>query len=332
MAKARSASAFCRSIAASDTERRQGENVPNNRRLAMLTLFAVAALLPITAASQTKLNLGVGVGSDFITAFVAKDEGFFEKHGLDVALSTVVNSALMPAALVGGTVQIAILTGPNIVLANDGGLDLVAVAGIARIQTTNPRSNLVTRAALKISMPEDLRGKKIGIPGINSSLDLIFKKWLLDRHVPPSEVTEVEAPFAQMTDMLRGGQLDGALPVEPALSRIVDSGAAVKTFAVQSDVNPDFLASFWAATRDWATQNRATILAYRAALADAWEFIKEHPDEVDAIEKRHLGYVDPHGPTIALDLKPIDFQFWIDLCRQVGVLRQPVDATTIVFD
>ena len=57
-----------------------------------------------------------------------------------------------------------------------------------------------------------------------------------------------------------------------------------------------------------------------------------HPDEVNAIEKKHLGYVDPHGPTIALDLKPIDFQFWVDVCRQVGVLHQPVDAAKIIFE
>lgn len=301
-------------------------------------LFVASALLvgvlagpPGASSAATKFNLGVGVSSDFITAYVAKDEGFFDKHDLDVTVSTVVNSALMPAALVGGTMQIAILTGPNILLANDGGLDLVAVGGIARIQKTNPRSNLVTRAELKISKPEDLKGRKIGVPGINSSLDLVFKKWLLDRNVQPSQVTTVETPFAQMTDMLKGGQLDGAMPLEPALSRIVDSGAAVKTFDVQSDVNPDFLASFWASTRDWATNNRATVLAYRAALADAWEFIKQHPDEVNAIEKKHLGYVDPRGPTIALDLRQADFQFWVDLCRQVGVLRQPVDTAKLVF-
>jgi len=307
--------------------------MPMSRYVAVFALLAIfAAPRPATSQTATKFNLGVGVGSDFITAFVAKDEGFFEKHGLDVTVSTVVNSALMPAALVSGSVQIAILTGPNIVLANEGGLDLVGVAGIARIQKTNPRSNLVTRPELKISKPEDLKGKKIGVPGINSSLDLVLKKWLLDRGVKPSEVTEVEAPFAQMTDMLRGGQLDGALPVEPALSRVVDSGAAVKTFAVQSDVNPDFLASFWASTRDWATKNRGTVIAYRAALADAWEFIKTHPDEVNAIEKKHLGYIDPHGPSIALDLKPDDFAFWIDVCRQVGMLHQPMDPAKLIFD
>jgi NitT/TauT family transport system substrate-binding protein len=305
--------------------------MPKDRMLALLSVVVVAAM-PLPAASQTKLNLGVGVGSDFITAFVAKDEGFFDQHGLDVTVSTVVNSALMPAALVGGTVQIAILTGPNIVLANDGGLDLVAVAGIARIEKSNPRSNLVTRAALRIGKPEDLIGKKIGIPGINSSLDLVFKKWLLDRSVDPRAVGTVEAPFAQMSDMLKGGQLDGALPVEPALSRIVDSGAAVKTFAVQSDVNPDFLASFWAATRDWATQNRPMILAYRAALNDAWDFIKQNPDAVNVIEKKYLGYVDPHGPSIALDLTAADFRFWTELCRQVGMLHQPVDAAKLIFD
>src|ERR1019366_3804665 len=103
----------------------------------------------------------------------------------------------------------------------------------------------------------------------------------------------------------------------------------VKTFAVQSDVNPDFLASFWAATRDWATQNRPVILAYRAALNDAWDFIKQNPDAVTAIEKKHLGYVDPHGPSIALGLTSADFQFWVGLCRQVGVLHQPVDAAKL---
>jgi NitT/TauT family transport system substrate-binding protein len=307
--------------------------MPRNRLLAACALAAIA-LLPRPAASEplTKLALGVGVGSDFITAYVAKDEGFFEKHGLDVAVSTVVNSALMPAALVGGTVQIAILTGPNIVLANDGGLDLVAVGGIARIQKTNPRSNLVTRSELKITKAEDLKGRKIGVPGINSSLDLVFKKWLLDRGVQPRDVTEIETPFAQMTDMLKGAQLDGAMPLEPALSRVVDSGAAVKTFDVQSEVNPDFLASFWASTREWATQNRPTILAYRAALVDAWDFIKQHPDEVNDIEKKRLYYVDPRGPSIALDLKPADFQFWIDLCQQVGVLHQSADASRIIFE
>ncbi len=304
------------------------------RRIPLFTVCAllIAAAAPVVAAEPVKLNLGVGVSSDFITAYVAKDEGIFAKHGLDVTVSTVVNSGLTPAALVGGTVQIAILTGPNILLANDGGLDLVAVAGIARIEKTNPRSNLVTRGALKVTAPEQLKGKKIGVPGINSSLDLVFKKWLLDRGVKPSEVTEIETPFARMTDMLQGGQLDGAIPLEPALSRIVDSGAAVKTFDVQSDVSPNFLASFWAATRDWATQNRSTILAYRAALLDSWTFIKEHPDAAIAVEKKRLGYVDPRGPSISLDLKPADFQFWVDLCQEVGVLHQPADAAKLIFE
>jgi NitT/TauT family transport system substrate-binding protein len=307
--------------------------MPRTRLFAACALAAMSLLpRPATSEPLTKLALGVGVSSDFITAYVAKDEGLFEKHGLDVTVSTVVNSALMPAALVGGTVQIAILTGPNIVLANDGGLDLVAVGGIARIQKTNPRSNLVTRSELKITKAEDLKGRKIGVPGINSSLDLVFKKWLLDRGVQPRDVTEIETPFAQMTDMLKGAQLDGAMPLEPALSRVVDSGAAIKTFDVQSEVNPDFLASFWASTREWATQNRPTIVAYRAALVDAWDFIKQHPDEVNAIEKKRLNYVDPRGPSISLDLKPADFQFWIDLCQQVGVLHQSADAARIIFE
>jgi len=73
-------------------------------------------------------------------------------------------------------------------------------------------------------------------------------------------------------------------------------------------------------------------LAYRAALADAWDFVKTHPDEVNAIEKKRLGYVDPKGPSISLDLNKKDFEFWIEVCKQVGVLHQPMDPATLVFE
>src|SRR5208337_798651 len=98
--------------------------------------------------------------------------------------------------LTAGSLTISVLTPPNLLLANEGGLDLVAIAGVARIQKSNPRSNLVTRTGAGIAKPEDLRGKKIGVPGIDSSLDLVFKTWLKEHGIPLDQVTSIEAPFA----------------------------------------------------------------------------------------------------------------------------------------
>jgi NitT/TauT family transport system substrate-binding protein len=299
------------------------------------TLLGVfmAGLAPSIAAAQLplKINLAYAVAADFLPAFVAKDEGFFDQHGLDVTLSVMGNPALAPAALTAGSLTISVLTPPNLLLANEGGLDLVAIAGVARIQKSNPRSNLVTRTGAGIIQPEDLRGKKIGVPGINSSLDLVFKTWLTEHGIPLDQVTSVEAPFAQMPDMLRAGQVDGVISMEPLLTRIVASGTGVRTFDVQSEVNPDFLGGFWGATRDWARSHPQAVAEFRAALHDALDFIRDHPDTAKIIEQKYIHYVDPSPLSVRIELVPADFDFWIKLCTALGQLRQPADATKIVF-
>src|SRR5208337_1085351 len=106
-----------------------------------------AAFAPSIATAQQpiKINLAYAVAADFLPAFVAKDEAFFDQRGLDVTMTVMGNPALAPAALTAGSLTISVLTPPNLLLANEGGLDLVAIAGVARIQKSNPRSNLVTR-------------------------------------------------------------------------------------------------------------------------------------------------------------------------------------------
>jgi ABC-type nitrate/sulfonate/bicarbonate transport system substrate-binding protein len=115
------------------------------------------------------------------------------------------------------------------------------------------------------------------------------------------------------------------------LTRIVASGAGVRTFDVQSEVNPDFLGGFWGATRDWSTAHRPAVLEFRAALHDALDFIRDHPDDAKTVEQKYLHYVDPSPLSVRVELVPADFEFWIKICTELGQLRQPADAARIVF-
>jgi NitT/TauT family transport system substrate-binding protein len=304
-----------------------------------MSKLRVAALLGALALSSpsafadepTKINLGYGITSDYLPAFVAKDNGIFAQHGLDVTMVVVTSSSLAPPSLVGGSLQISQATPPNLLLAYDGGLDLVSIAGVARLAARNPRTSLVTRTGFTIARPDDLRGKTIAVPGINSALDLVLRKWLLDGHVPLDQVRIVETPFAQMGDMLRSGQLDAAYQFEPLLTRTLASGVATKSLDLMSMANPDALGAFWMATRDWATSHRAAVAAFRASLDDAVVFIKAHPDDAHKIEAAYLHYSTNELPEIALDVTPQDFEFWAQVCSEVGVLHRPVDAAHLIF-
>jgi NitT/TauT family transport system substrate-binding protein len=297
--------------------------------LALASLLALAA--PALAQAPTKIALGYGITSDYLPAFIAKDTGIFDRHGLDVTMSVLASSSLAPPALVGGSLQIAMATPPNLLLAYDGGLDLVAISGVARLTAANPRTSLVTRPGFVVTKAEDLRGRKVAVPGISSAMDLTLRKWLIDAHVPVSEVTIAEVPFQQMGDMLKGAQIDAAYEFEPVLSRILAAGTVTKSVDIMSLETPDTLGSTWASTRDWASTHRPAVEAYRAALVEAVDYIARNPADAHKIEAKYLGYSTPTLPDVSLAVTPDDFKFWAAVCEEVGVLHRPVEPANFIF-
>ncbi len=303
-------------------------------KLGMIALIgALAAFaLPARADAPTTIVLGYGLTSDFLPAYIAKDNGIFEKHGLDVTMKVVTSSSLAPPALVSNSLQISQATPPNLLLANDGGMDLVSVAGVGRMTAAHPHTSLVTHPGFTIAAPQDLVGKKLAVPGINSALDLVLRKWLIDGHVRPAQVTIVEAPFQQMGDLLKSGQLDAAFQFEPLLSRILAAGSATKSLDIMSATDPDVLGAIYASTREWANAHRAAIVAFNQSLAEGIAFEKAHPEEAHKIEAKYIGYATTSLPDASLTVTPHDFKFWADICDEVGALHHPVDAATLIFN
>jgi NitT/TauT family transport system substrate-binding protein len=302
-------------------------------KLTLIALLSGFAALSLTAhaAEPTKITLGYGLTADYLPAYIAKDNGYFAQHGLDVTMKAVVSSSLAPPALLSNSLQISQATPPNLLLANDGGMDLVSVAGVGRLTAAHPHTSLVTHPGFTIKTPQDLIGKKIAVPGINSAMDLVLRKWLIDGHVNPNQVTIVEAPFQQMGDMLKSGQLDAAFQFEPLLSRTLASGQATKSLDIMSAANPDVLGAIYASTREWATAHRAAVVAFNQSLAEAIAFAKAHPDEAHKIEAKYIGYAIPGLPDVSLKVAPQDFAFWAKVCDEVGVLHHAVDPTTLIF-
>ena len=184
-------------------------------------LLAALACSSGALAQPAKITIAHATASDFLPAFVAKEKGIFAKHGLDVTLQVYANIALTPAALMSNQIQIGATTPTNVLLAGEAGLDVVGVVGGSRLQKTNPRIYLVSRPGFTITKPDDLRGKKVGVPGLNAIIDLFFRKWLINNKVPVKDVTIVEALLPQMPDMLKGGLVDAVAPIEPVVTRKV---------------------------------------------------------------------------------------------------------------
>ena len=308
--------------------------MPKLNAAAMLLGLAFIGAAPsgVRAEAATKLAVSYSATADFAPAFIAKEEGIFSKHGLDVTLSNLATTALGPPALQSGSLQIASISPPLLLLANDGGMDLVAVAGVAALDAKEPNSALVTRPGFIATKAEDFIGKKIGRPGINSAIDILLKTWFLDHHVPLDRVTFAETPFPKMGDLLRAGQIDAAVELEPLLTRIVASGAGTKSIDFISEVNPHIVAAIYGSTREWAEAHRDAVHQFRAALDEAARFAKDHPDEASAIQRKYIGAAGrPAGVTPLM--QPQDFDFWVKTMTQLKMLQQPVgDPTRLILD
>ena len=104
-----------------------------------VVLTALALLLASGAANAAqKLTMNYTTGES-ATAFIAKDEGFFAKHGLDVDLVAVTQNSNAPAALESGSVQVGMIQIANLLQLTDGGLDFVAWGELGRKALLTPK-------------------------------------------------------------------------------------------------------------------------------------------------------------------------------------------------
>ncbi len=298
---------------------------------AFLATCALAVLLVQPAQAQTRLNVGYTTAADFVPLFVGKEKGIFERHKLDVTMTRIALASNVPSALVSGSLQIGMGTSPMLLQTAEGGLGLVAIAGVSRFKKSNPVAAVVARQGLKIANAGDLRGKRVGVPGLNSMFDVIFRKWLLNNKVPLNQVTFVEAAFPQMKDLLKGGTLDAVLAIEPFRSGIIRDNAGYAVTDFIGDVRDDILGAFWMATGDWAAKNAAAVRAFRDAYAEAIQYSLKNPAEAKALEAKYLGVAGPVVPSYSADVSPEDLQLYVGIGREIGSLRAPVDPSKLIW-
>lgn len=302
------------------------------KRTTLIAATLAAGCLSSAAFAQgTKVNVGYATATDFLPAFVGKDVGCFEKNGLDVTLTRMQVVSTIPAALLAGSLQIGMSTGTVLLQAVDGGLELVTVAGATRMLKNNPTISLVVRNGVDVKTAADLKGKKVGVPGINSVTDVVLRKWLKNNGVKVEDVTFIETPFPQMNDLLKAGTIDAVTAAEPIRSRIVGSGTGYR--APQEyyvSVHPDTILAFWIASSRWAKANPEVVKKFRTCLGEGIAFIKQNPDKAKEIEKKYLGFNTPTLPTLTVDAKPDDFTFFVNLSKEFGLIRKNIDVKTLV--
>jgi len=256
------------------------------KRAILIAGVVIAGAAP--SCAQTRIAVGTPPIAEVEAAFVAKDEGMFEKNGLNVEFLPTGSNQTLVAALVAGSHQIVAVSPTVLLQAVDSGIDLVVVANCG---VTAPRTaanvGLAVRGGVEISKPEDIKGKKVGTPSIGGTLDILFRQWLKQKNVPEKSVTFIEVPIPNTADVLKGGTIDAIIAGEPSLGRAVSQSNGKVAFNYMSEIPENLPYTTFVATREWAKANAGTIKSFRTAFAEAAGYVAANQGKTREIVSKY---------------------------------------------
>jgi NitT/TauT family transport system substrate-binding protein len=304
-----------------------------DRALLAFGLLAVTSMAH-AAVETSKLTLAYIPISNFLTAYVAKDQGYFSAHGLDVTLVPINQGNTGVAGIVSKSVELSTPTPTTFLQAVDNGVDLVIVAATHTYPTPN-KVGLLVSATGDIKNPKDLTGKKVGVNGIGGMQFVLLQDWLIKHGVNPKTVTFVEISFPQMADALKAKQVDAVTISEPFYQRVISSDIGRVLADLQADIPAGTLGTMYVSTGEWAKKNPGTVAAFRAALEDATAFIKKDPAAAKQSLVTYAKMSDQllqlvNVPSVTVAATPAQMKFWIDLMNEENLTSTAIDAKSLI--
>jgi NitT/TauT family transport system substrate-binding protein len=306
------------------------------RALTRTLAAAVLLAVPLSSAWAQKIVYGFSASTAFANAFVAANEGLFKKHGLDVEMKLVPNSATTPAALMAGSLQIATPTAPNTMQAVEQGLDLVVLAGGGYYTKGMEDVAIMVRPDSPIKTAKDFEGKRVSTPGLNAFLHVLFRKWMAENGGDYKKVTFTENAFAQSIDVLRSGQVDGILAVQPFLARAQETNVGRVVAFYIAALEGEVQSGWHVANRKWADANPNQVAAFRAAIEEASAMAAKDPS---VVRKANLVYIPFPAevqakfpdPKFRAKITPDVVQTWNKIMMDQSMLKKPIDPARLLY-
>jgi NitT/TauT family transport system substrate-binding protein len=134
--------------------------------ISLLLGFSLATVpVALHGAELPLVRIAHGAFNEKIAAlWVAAEQGFYHKHGVNVEVINIRNGPQTMAAIASGDIQIAYTIPGTVLSAAAAGMDAVFFGGIVN------RADGDFVVAPNITRPEDLKGKKLGVQSIGGGV------------------------------------------------------------------------------------------------------------------------------------------------------------------
>lgn len=268
--------------------------------------------------------------------YIAIENGYFEDEGLDVEQVTV-DAAHVSEAIGADQVDVGMGLIGKLLQPLENGLPIKFTTGLHTGCT-----KLLVPDDSDIKSITDLKGKKIGVPGLADAATVVSKRSLSAAGIGVTEQNmEVEFSVYSRNDLpqaLENGAVDAIALGDPTAS-IAEEQYGL-TALIDTATDPEYKDEYCCAafvTSKLAAENPAAAAAFTRAVQKASQWVQENPDETAKIivDKQYIsGDVDFCAQILkTYNYKP-SVQGGYDALKQnaqelteIGILKEGTDAT-----
>lgn len=257
-----------------------------------------------------KINVGIQVEYGTLI-LIAKQQGYFDKNGLDITIKNYSSGAPAFTDLLNGTVDIidaAEFVGVRNSFANE---DFKMIGSIG---TTADAWELLARKDHGITQITDLRGKKIGLP--RKTLGEFFLGNTLTLHnIPAKDVTLVDLPPDALMDAFTKGTVDAVIIFEPHVFNLKQTmGENAIAWPGQSG-RPNYIGLY--ATGHVIRNNPDAVDRFVKSLVEAQTYLETTNGAVEQFMKDHFHYSDAYIKAVLPK-----FDFFVGLEQPMIILME----------
>ncbi len=240
------------------------------------TALALLVVASTGAAAETRLRVNVFKNPQNVALYVAREKGFFARHGLAVDVQFTPNSRAQRTGLVQGTFDIAQSAVDNAVaLVEVESADVVIVAG-----GSDGLNELMVRP--EIDSYADLRGRGVVVDQPDTAYALLLYKMLALHGLHKGDYTVIPGgDCAARHAAVQPGRGGVAAMMNPPCNFIVRR-EGFKSLGRPTDALGPYLADGIWVMRPWARRNGDTLVRYLRAVVEAYRWAADPANRAEA--------------------------------------------------
>ncbi|MFL5393524.1 MAG: ABC transporter substrate-binding protein [Myxococcales bacterium] len=287
----------------------------------MRSALVVAVAVLAGPAFAEKLTLAMpGVPPVFgsVVTYVAKEEGFFKKHGVDVEVRNFDSGAAAAQAVVAGSIDASLSPTPVIVrMISNAGVDLVSFYGMPHpdwlLGSTDPA----------LSKCQDLKGQGVGVDSIGGARAVALEQLIRPCGIKVDDLKLVALSTNVGAAMVAGQLKFGVLHLDDV--PVLEDQLGKKLTVVQSfrDVNQLSHYLVMVALRDKLKARRESYVKLVAALIDATRFTLDAKN-LDRVAQ--IASITGRTPKIAKETLPRFARIELWPVGNDGLAKENLDA------